>query len=510
MKDALLFFLLCFLLLWASCAKQSSPSGGPRDEDPPKVLGAHPGNETTHFDQPEVKILFDEFIQLNKPQQNIIISPPLEDVEYQARRKELTISIPDSLQDNTTYKINFGEAIQDLNEGNPLKNFAFVFATGPVLDSLKFSGEVADAFTGKPKENVKVNLYSSLEDSTIYRQNPNYFATTNESGSFEITNIREDTFFVVAYDDANNNFRYDPDFEGIAFKDTSYYLDTSIGEVHLRFSKPLKTFPKITCTSTGPYSVLITVDRQALPKEELIYTPTANHQLKPSRDSTILYYADTTNISIKYINFRGDTFSQKCEATPAGKFSLIQKKREQAQYQVFLSGLIDTILQQPIATIDTIKDTIAVDSFWQHQLFLAAPDEASSIGFADSSILSKNGAYLSAFTIRMPRKKEKQNAGTLTLKLSGDSAFTAPKILYLYTENQTLRRYLEPTATQSKFVNLTPGSYQVKVVLDKNKNHAWDPANFAFKQQPEPVIFFPEKIDVKSNWEQTIDLDFSD
>lgn len=502
--------LILLLALWImACAKQSSPSGGPRDEEPPELLAAHPSNETLNFDQSEVRLLFDEFIQLKNPAKHIIISPPLQNVSYKASRKELHISLPDTLQSNTTYKINFGESIQDLNEGNPLTNFSYVFATGPVLDSLTFSGTVVDAFSKEPATNVKVCLYPTLSDSFVFKNDPAYFATTNKQGQYEITHIREDTFYVVAFNDENNNFTYDPNFESLAFNQTAYYVDTNINNVSLNISEELKPFPKLTCENIGPGTIAVTLDRAPLPGEKLYASPIPQVFDSLAVDSALFYYDSLTDVRYSFINYRGDTFSQRCMAGEKGAFTLLQKRATANQYQLTLTAIIDTIIQAPIAIIDSADTSLAIDSVRDNILFLTSYKNTSQILFNDSSIVSKSGHYLSSFKYNTSVMKEDSELGTLTLVLK-DSLHTATsKIVYLTTGQRTIKRHLAPGQNQATYTNLPTGNYKVKVVLDANHNHSWDPAIFHFRRQPEKAIAFPQQIEIKPKWDQTIELDLA-
>jgi hypothetical protein len=159
------FFVVCLLMLVAfGCAVPQKPQGGPKDILAPKLLMATPANKTRNFNAKEIKLDFDEYFRLNNPYQEITVSPAQEKIEYKIKQKSLIITLKDTLQKNTTYVINFGKAITDVNEGNPLTNFTYVFSTGPFIDSLSISGHVDNNFSLDKQRDVSVLLFTLKQD----------------------------------------------------------------------------------------------------------------------------------------------------------------------------------------------------------------------------------------------------------------------------------------------------------------------------------------------------------
>ncbi len=224
----LLSAILVLPVLFPRCANIIPPTGGPRDTIPPEVVRSEPPNYSTRFTGTEISIEFDEFIQLRNVNQQFIITPPQKErPEFRVRGRNLLIDLNTELIPNTTYTLNFGDAITDLNEGNILRNYEFVFSTGDVIDSLYYSGIVINAFDNKPAEGVVVMLYDNLHDSIPFRQMPLYATRTGEDGRFRLNNLRADTFKVFALQDAGNNYLYDrPGEEAIAFLEDYIYPDT--------------------------------------------------------------------------------------------------------------------------------------------------------------------------------------------------------------------------------------------------------------------------------------------
>jgi hypothetical protein len=216
-------------LFFPRCANIVPPTGGPRDTIPPELIRSNPANMTTNFTRSEIHVEFDEFIELRNINQQFIMTPPQRRrPDFRARGRSLFIDLKDELIPNTTYTLNFGNAIVDLNEGNALSNFEFVFSTGDVIDSLSYSGIVLNAFDNQPVEGAIVMLYNDLNDSVPYRQMPLYANRTDKDGRFRLNNLRGDTFRVFVLTDANNNYLYDrPADELIAFRDEFIMPDST-------------------------------------------------------------------------------------------------------------------------------------------------------------------------------------------------------------------------------------------------------------------------------------------
>jgi hypothetical protein len=214
------------LIFW-SCAQQGSPTGGPRDEDPPVVLESEPSNYSTQFEAKKIQITFDEYIVLENVNQQLIVSPPMEEQpEVRLRKKTLIVQFEEELKPNTTYTFNFGDAIRDLHEGNKLQNFEYVFSTGDVLDSMSVRGTLKYAENLEiPEDPISIMLYTDLRDSVPMLDIPLYVGRSNDSGVFSVNNLRPDEYKVFALKDGNNNLLFDLPTEEIAFLDTSLTVD---------------------------------------------------------------------------------------------------------------------------------------------------------------------------------------------------------------------------------------------------------------------------------------------
>jgi hypothetical protein len=210
------------LLFTGRCANVAQgPGGGPKDSIPPVLLATIPEYLAVNQQIKRVRLVFNEYVQVKDASKNVTVSPPsLHRPEVRPRGKGLEVRFSDSLNVNTTYVIDFGESVADLNESIPFSAFRFVFSTGPAIDSMMLTGKVLDAFTREPLPKILICLYENYSDTTIYKTLPDVVARTDNWGYFTLQNIKPVPYHMVAFDDKNNNFRYDAGAEILAFEDS--------------------------------------------------------------------------------------------------------------------------------------------------------------------------------------------------------------------------------------------------------------------------------------------------
>ncbi len=212
------------LLLLCGCAQISSPTGGPIDEDPPHVLKMSPASDQVNARPTSLRILFDEFVALKNPQQQLVISPPISTKPtFRIKGKEVRIELdPASFQDSTTYVFSFGKGIVDLHESNPAEDLNWAFSTGSVIDSLALKGRVLDRMTGEPKEGLRVLLFQEPveQDSILSGVLPDAIGMTDAQGVFEIDYLADGNYFPLALDDLNSDYTWDVG-EYLAFDSTA-------------------------------------------------------------------------------------------------------------------------------------------------------------------------------------------------------------------------------------------------------------------------------------------------
>lgn len=333
-------YIFAFLLL-ASCAKMGQPDGGWYDETPPKVIGANPADGGVNVKAKKVSIFFDEFIKLDNPTEKVVVSPPqLETPEIKASGKKITISLVDSLKPNTTYTIDFSDAISDNNENNPMGNFTYSFSTGEVIDTMEVSGYVLEAENLEPIKGILVGLYSDQADSAFKTKPMLRVSRTDSRGRFVIKGIAPGAYRIYALQDMDGNYMFNQKSEKLAFshdvivptskpdvrQDTTW-IDTlhikSIDQVHythflpddivLRAFTELQTdrfFLKAERKDANNFSLFFSYGDSILPqikglnfdeKDAFIIEPTAKKDTITYwlRD-TALVNQDTLNIELTY------------------------------------------------------------------------------------------------------------------------------------------------------------------------------------------------------------------
>lgn len=213
--------LLMLMIVVYSCASMGNPDGGPYDEEPPKFVRSTPKPFAINSKERKVTIEFDEFIKLEKAAEKVVVSPPqLEQPEIKASGRKVVVGLVDSLRPNTTYTIDFADAIVDNNEGNPLGNYAFTFFTGTTIDTMEVSGTVLSASDLEPVKNIQVGLHSDLSDSAFMKKPFDRVSRTDSRGHFSIRGIAPGKYRIYALMDGNQNYLFDSKTEMIAFSDS--------------------------------------------------------------------------------------------------------------------------------------------------------------------------------------------------------------------------------------------------------------------------------------------------
>ncbi|MBQ1973718.1 MAG: Ig-like domain-containing protein, partial [Paraprevotella sp.] len=212
---------LVIALVMAACASIGSPDGGPYDQTPPAVVRCTPENKAVGITRKKLAILFDEYVKLENANENIVVSPPQQEApNIRAEGKKVKIELYDTLQSNTTYTIDFGNAIVDNNEGNPLGLYTYSFSTGNHIDTMEISGNVLNAENLEPIKGILVGLYSDHADSAFTSKPLERVSRTNGSGRFTIKGIAPGKYRIFALKDADGNYTFNQKNEALAFDST--------------------------------------------------------------------------------------------------------------------------------------------------------------------------------------------------------------------------------------------------------------------------------------------------
>lgn len=218
-------------LLLSACANRGiGPQGGPRDSIPPVVVKSTPLNGTLGYREPKIEITFDEYILLDNPSDNVMISPPQQHpADIRAIGKKIRVEFKEEMLDSTTYTIDFGNAIQDNNEKNKMKDYTFSFTTNGPIDSLEIYGQLINAEDLNPMSGIVVGIYDNLEDSAFSTLPFTRIGRTDEEGEFYIRNIHPGTYRLFALQDGSKDYMYQPG-EGLAFMEETItpHIDITI------------------------------------------------------------------------------------------------------------------------------------------------------------------------------------------------------------------------------------------------------------------------------------------
>lgn len=343
------------LIIATACAKVSAPTGGLRDKKPPVVMESAPVNGSVNFAGKKVEITFDEFVTLDNINEKFMVSPPMKKKPIVSMKgKSVVVEFEDKLKENTTYTFYFLDAIKDLNEGNILNNFKFVFSTGSVIDSLSVTGHVYNADDLELPEKTQVMLYSSLADTSVIRQLPDYISRVDAFGYFRIDNIREGEYRLFALKDDDNSKNYNRTEEEFAFLDSTIFVSAEKSFIPVvkdtTTKKPVVAPVKSTTTVKTPVVAALPAVPELKSEYQLLLflAKKSDHYLAGSSRDTkyLLSYIlslppDTMKVEFSIPDFSSDKY-------------FLQESRRKDTLKVWLTdstlysqALVTTILKYP-------------------------------------------------------------------------------------------------------------------------------------------------------------------
>lgn len=473
-RICLLFVIIC--TLFSSCAQILPPTGGAKDTTPPKLLEITPKDSLLHTRVNKVSLRFDEFIGLNNPASEVTISPILPfPPDVSVSKKTVTVKIPDSLlQANTTYRISFGKAIQDIHENNPFTGYTYTFSTGDYFDSLQLNGNVIDAATGLKDTAAMILLYDAAKsDSAVVREKPLYAVRTDASGNFQFNGLPERRFKIFALKDANNNMIYDGSDEMIAFLDSVVLLSNST-------QPPIQLYLfKGKDTSTALATALKGGSRSK---------PAMN---QPASGEGFSY---TVKIDTSDNKRRTFDVTAPIEILFTEPFISFNDKRVSL---VFDSAGID-VEANITRVIDTIRpNVLLLSTNWKENIVYTL---RLLKGFVKDT--AGNDAMPSRYSFRTKRDEDYAKLQVhLPSKYFGDQY-----IFVLLKGDDTI--YHRPVAdTIIRFNHLNPGTYTLRVIIDANRNGKWDSGDLLKRKQPERVIPYNNEINLRPGWENMVDFE---
>jgi hypothetical protein len=461
---SVLFIVLISISTGPGCANIVPPQGGPRDTLPPVLLDANPNDSTLNFRGDRITLTFDEYVDLTEVQNNILFTPTMDEPpEVQVRLKTIVVRLRDTLDPNTTYIFNFGNAVRDFNEGNVLRNYVYTFSTGPALDSLEVTGKVVMAETGAVDTTLVVLLHRSLDDSAVRNQAPRYVTRVNSAGNFTFKNLPAGTFAIYALGDAGIARRYQSATQAFAFADS----------------------PMVVRSGTAPVTLYAYKERPPA-------APPAVAAASPARGGR----AATDNNRLRFTS------------------NVVNGAQQDLLQDLVMS------FEQPLRTLDSTSLSLTTDSSFQPVAYSLQLDSSRKIltiktpwienklynlitakDFAEDSLGRK---LLKSDTVSFTTRKTAEY-GALTIRLKGIDSILNP-VLQLVQNGAVMSSVPVQSGvyTQPLFA---PGEYDLRILSDRNNNGVWDPGRFfGTRLQPELVRPVERRITVKASFANDFEI----
>jgi hypothetical protein len=456
----ILFFAILYTIGSTGCANIIPPGGGPKDSLPPVLVESVPRDSSTNFTGNRITLNFDEYVDIQNTFENVLVSPtPNSAPIINNHLRTVSIRIKDTLEPNTTYSIDFGNALRDINEGNVFKNFTYVFSTGNTIDQNTFSGKVVLAETGKVDSTLIVVLHRNFDDSAVAKEKPRYIAKLDGKGNFQFRNLPEGRFAVYAIPNEYSK-RYDDSTRPFAFA-----------------NRPINTVD----------SNQLTLYAFTLPKVDTVKKPVNTDANKKEKEDKVL------RLQLNLDGGRQDlledltlTFNKKIATFDSTKVVLTDTTfRRITDYRL---------------TRDTSLTSFTITNKWEeNQFFILLVDKAA---FADSA-----GATLrKSDTVRFVTKRA-ADYGSIKLRFFNLDLTKNPVVQIVQSDK--IVESIPVTGPEWNRKLFPPGDYELRVLYDSNKNGVWDTGRFfGEKRQPETVISLNTKLTVRPNWDNEKDLRF--
>lgn len=520
--------VVIWILSTIHCAKRGVPTGGFKDSIPPVLINANPAMETVNFDAEKIVLVFDEYIKLNNITEQLVVSPPMEKSDFKvlpegtvSKKVEIRFNTPP--REKTTYTFNFGSAIEDFNESNPLSFFYYTFSTGDYLDSLQLSGNVMDAYEIDSLQNISIHLYpidSTYTDSTIFLQKPLYVGNTLDSIYFQLNNLAPGKYEFIAIDDVGKNYFFDQEFDKIGFFDAPIELPQDslifpllfreipnfrwarprfVNDHHLEFGyfgnlgdRRIQFDSTFTANANGFFTrdrITDTLHYWFTPQKDLDSLVVQFEETDSLRPYTLKPYKlveDSLEVSFRKRNGSVLHFTD----TLTIETNLPIARVDNQYIQLFD---IDTLEVHFTTQIDSNKDRVYV-------LFEKVPNDFYRLQLFPNAIVDYLGETIDTLNYSLKTKKI-EDYGNLFLTIDREDP-TQNYFIEILNNKMEVVRYLPQNTTDAYQISyLIPGNYQIRLVKDRNNNGRWDTGNYLEKKQPEEVIYLPAPLNLRANWD---------
>lgn len=469
-RHFLSIFAVIAFLYWTAgsgCAVQVPPSGGPRDSLPPNLISVKPIDSSVNFLGKKIVFQFDEYVQLDKPTENLIVNPtPKINPRVEGHLSTVTVTIKDTLQPNTTYSFDFGKTIKDVNEGNVLKDFRYVFSTGPSIDTFTLSGQVIDAQSGIPDSTLIVELYSKTDDSAVTKEKPVYVTRLNGKGIFTFHFLHPGSYALYALKDEGGTRRYLSKQQKFAFADAPVQVGDS--------SKAVTLYAYVE-------------EDKEKEKKPTVAAPAAkkNNKEKEKKDD-ILRIASNLDKGTQDLL---DSFKLFFRPDPLKNFDSSKIRFTDEKFET---------LPNAHFIPDSNISTISLGYNWTEN---TAYNIIIDKDFGEDTLGRK---LLRNDTLSF-RTRKIAEYGLLRLRFPGLDLSKHPLLLFI--QNNAIKEIHRFTSNEYYAKLFRPGDYELRIVYDENQNGRWDAGEFfGVHRQPERVLPISRKLTVKANWENEVDI----
>lgn len=525
------FTTICLLTFFEiflnSCASRSAPSGGPRDTLAPVLDTSFPPNMSLNFKEKEVVMVFNEYIQLKNAAQQISFSPPLKNKPTISQKgKELKIEwSEDTLLENTTYIISFGNSVADFTEGNVNEKIKYVFSTGNYIDSLSLSGTVMDVRTGEAIEKIMVGLYdiNTLKnngDSIPFKNLPTYYAYTDENGQFVLSNMKYSRFLAVAFEDARGNFKMTTGKEKVAFLSDTITTSLDMERITLLAFNPASPDRFYGAKHTGRGQILLPFSYTPPSLQVDFLDSTLKNQFHfisfdDNKDTATLWFnqpeRDSITLFIKTDSTAADTAVVQLKAYGESSFTLSPTFKEVKFNEPILFESTSPIkaIYDSLVILTNGKDTLNQGQWQITQNPLVAAYQPSSRP-KQYSLYFKQGAVESLFGEKSDSNNfdftglAKADLGNLNFTVKADSTY--PLVLQFFSpDNEVIADTSFRGQITLKLRFMKAGEYSARLIVDTDGNGQWTTGSYLDMRQPERIIEYIEKAEVRANWDLELD-----
>ena len=551
------FFIL--LLCAFSCAQVKPLTGGEKDTIPPNIIKSIPERFSTNTNSDYFFFEFDELIDASTLREKLIISPFYNgSFEVKTKKNTITIFFDSLFEDNTTYIFNFADGVTDVTERNPSLNSKFVFSTGDKIDSSYVSGIIHNPLKNELVEGALVGLYNKEDSLDLFHKKPVYFSLTDEGGRFRIENLKKDEYTIYAFFDENNNLQAEYKKELFGFLEESILIGDSIENLYipifnedltnlellrkrergsvvdLVYNKKIKEY-KVSCVENISYSLsdnnLLSVYRNKVQKDSIflkVSVKDVNNYI--AEDSFYIKFSEEVNTnnetksSFKLkSNNADDSIEFKLETNkPLIKYSIdnVEIKYDTVELPKKFYGYYT---KKKSNNLIEGKMFIQVDSASKYIEKIKKDIIADSLGFENDSIYkSVSGYYKRLNTSKLSLEIKKGSIITIDndsiktikedLRIRGKDYYggLSGSVVNIENNKNIIVELVNEKFTQIinnkmkgysfDFQNIPPGKYYLRVIEDKNNNYEWDYYSIKKKIDSERITYYPELIEVLSNW----------